>query len=153
MIDFSGIDKLKTQTAEPKTPKQKTQHQASLPATSSTPNQNLQQPDHHGSGWVKINQAIQQGQEPVRALLVALEVLRDLTGGDFFHQETSESARVVYGALKDPGAIYVDIEQTKERIRRLEEAHAKEDNIPDKGRIKNAIEAHKNRIQRLLNSV
>jgi len=153
MIDLNKLETLRKPVEKKPTPKPQQQKrevpQTSIPTKPQTDRQPPRQPDPSGMGRVSINKAIMQGQDPLRVLLLTLGVIRDLTGDDFFLQETTESVRVVYGALEKPGAIFLDIEETQVRIDRLKDALGRETNPNDQRRIRNAIQSHENRISDL----
>ncbi len=91
------------------------------------------------------------GEAPVRLLLTACKCIGAMTGEKAFLEQIEGDIKAIYGeALLEPTAIKIALEDTENRLIRLQEAYKRKDLQPeDRKRIDSAIKAHKARIEYL----
>jgi len=99
---------------------------------------------------IEIIKGIQEG-EPVAALfLKAVKALSLLSGNTMLYKQVEQDLTGVYGAaLHDPEPLELAIEATQNRLERLLQADWEEEDTQARERIRNAIKAHRERIERL----
>ena len=98
----------------------------------------------------EILKGIKEGEDLAPLFLKAMKIISNMTGNTALYIQAKGDIRAIYGkGLKDPGAISEEIEEAQERLQRLQEALEREDDKNSKQRIKGAIKAHRELIERL----
>ncbi len=87
------------------------------------------------------------GESPCRLLLQCAQAISLMTDNPTFDEQIERSVRAVYGeALRNPDALEIDLEQTRDRLARITEAEAKAQSADLKEELQHAIRAHRSRI-------
>ncbi len=120
--------------------------------------------DEQGSVWKQYQENIRRSEElqheimrgakegePLARLLEKCALAVSLmTGSEVFHDQVLRSLRAVYAdALDDPGAVEMELEATRCRLGRIEQALTEETDADLKQEMEIAARDHKLRIARL----
>lgn len=102
----------------------------------------------------EILHGIQQGDDPLSILLKACECISKQTGEAQFYRQAKEDIHTIYGkVLGNPYPLQQELTETWERLDRLIQAEAQEDEPAQKRRLQEAIRQHRKKIQQLEKSL
>ena len=97
----------------------------------------------------EINKGI-QAEEPIyKVLLKAIECISLMTGDKLFYDMNKSNLQTIYGILGEPAAIEIERQEVEQRLKRLMAAYEQEQPADAKQRIKNAIKAHQEKLEKL----
>lgn len=97
----------------------------------------------------EITKGIMSGTDPAQLLLQAIEIISHLTGNEHFHATNRENMKTVYGATGNKVFAEMELDETRQRLSRLEEALTRETDTDSRTRIGRAIIAHQARIEQI----
>ena len=87
------------------------------------------------------------GESPWRLLLLCARAISLMTDNHTFYDQVERSVKAVYGeALHEHDPLAIDLDQTRERLKRIREAEAKAQSLDLKEEMQHAIRAHEQRI-------
>ncbi len=72
-----------------------------------------------------------------------------MTGEKLFYDANKENLQTIYGILGEPEVIAVERQEVEQRLTNLKAAYEKEKDPGAKQRIKNAIKAHQEKLEKL----
>lgn len=88
-----------------------------------------------------INKSIPAGEPIYKVLLKAIECISLMTGEKLFYDMNKENLQTIYGILGEP--------EVQQRLNSLKAANEREEAPEAKRRIKNAIKAHEDKLNKL----
>ena len=97
----------------------------------------------------EITKGIISGTDPAQLLLQAIEIISHLTGDEHFHATNRENMKTVYGATGNKFFSEMELDETRQRLSRMEEALTRESDRDSRTRISRAITAHQARIEQI----
>ena len=97
----------------------------------------------------EINKGIQAGEPVFKLLLKAIECISLMTGDKLFYDMNKSNLQTIYGILGEPAAIEIEKQEVEQRLKRLMAAYEQEQPADAKQRIKNAIKAHQEKLEKL----
>lgn len=97
----------------------------------------------------EINKDIQAGEPVYKLLLKAIECISLITGDRVFFDMNKNNLQTIYGILGEPAAIEIERQEVEQRVERLMAVYEKEKDPGAKQRIKNAIRAHQEKLEKL----
>lgn len=97
----------------------------------------------------EINKGIQAGEPIYKVLLKAIECISLMTGDKLFYDMNKSNLQTIYGILGEPAAIEIERQEVEQRLKRLMAAYEQEQPADAKQRIKNAIKAHQEKLEKL----
>ena len=97
----------------------------------------------------EVNKSIQAGEPVYKVLLKAIECISLMTGDKVFYDMNKSNLQTIYGILGEPAAIEIERQEVEQRLKRLMAAYEKEKDPGAKQRIKNAIRAHQEKLEKL----
>lgn len=95
---------------------------------------------------------LEEGENPIRLLLKAMECISLLTGDSVLYSQGKDDVIAIYGrGLEDNDTLKTELEETEKRLELLLRPDLMGEDTPadDKKRIERAILAHKKRIDRI----
>lgn len=96
-----------------------------------------------------ILKGIRAGEDPVKLLLMAMEVIGLMTGNKTLYSQSTEDIKAIYGwGLGEPAPLKKDLENAKVRLEKLLQS-SDATPLEAQPRIKEAIKAHKDLINML----
>ena len=96
----------------------------------------------------EINKGIQAGEPIYRLLLKAIECISLMTGDKLFYDMNKSNLQTIY-VLGEPAAIEIERQEVEQRLKRLMAAYEQDQPADAKRRIKNAIKAHQEKLEKL----
>lgn len=96
-----------------------------------------------------INKGVQAGEPIYKLLLTAIECISLMTGEKLFYDMNKNNLQTIYGILGEPEAIELERQEVQERLNKLNAAYEREEATDAKQRIKNAIKAHQDKLNKL----
>lgn len=103
--------------------------------------QNIKQ---SGQLQTEILKGLQKGEDITLLFLKAVEAISCMTSNRIFYQQAEESLRVIYGlALEQEAPLTLELNQTEERLRKLEQAEQREGEATNRKRLQQAIKEHR----------
>ena len=97
----------------------------------------------------EINKSIQAG-EPIYGILIkAIKCISLMTGEKLFYDANKENLQTIYGTLGEPEALEVERQEVQQRLNNLKAAYGREEAPDAKRRIRNAIKAHEDKLNKL----
>ena len=97
-----------------------------------------------------ILKGLKAGEDIYSLFLKAVDAIGCMTSNRVFRSQIEEDLKSIYGrGLREPAPLKLELEQTRERLKRLLEAQEREPDQDSQRRIGAAITAHKNRIAEL----
>jgi len=97
----------------------------------------------------KINKDVKAGEPIYKLLLKAIECISLMTGDKLFYDMNKDYLQTIYGILGEPAAIEIERQEVEQRLKRLMAAYEQEQPADAKQRIKNAIKAHQEKLEKL----
>lgn len=98
----------------------------------------------------EILKGLGAGEDPVILLLKAIDCISGMTGDKALYYDAERKIKAVYGwGLKDKGVLKIMREEAEERLQKLREACKGDLTLSDMQNIANAMDAHKDLIERL----
>ena len=97
----------------------------------------------------EITKGIMTGTDPAQLLLKAIQIIGHMTGDEHFHATNRENMKTVYGATGNKVFSEMELDETRQRLSRLEEALDRETDADSRERIRRAVTAHQNRIEQM----
>ena len=95
----------------------------------------------------EITKGIIDGTDPAQLLLQAIEIIGNMTGNEIFTATNRENMKTIYGATGNKAFSEMEMDETRQRLSRLEEALTRETDADSRERIGRAITAHQDRIK------
>jgi hypothetical protein len=97
-----------------------------------------------------ITKGLNQGADIYSLFLKAAEAISFMTSNNVFYEHAEANLRAVYGVgLREPQALNLAIQQAEERLERLQEAEQRRPEGEALERIRRAIKANREQIERL----
>lgn len=96
-----------------------------------------------------INKSISAGEPIYKVLLKAIECISLMTGEKLFYDMNKENLQTIYGILGEPEVIEIERQEVQQRLNSLKAANEREEAPEAKRRIKNAIKAHEDKLNKL----
>ena len=96
-----------------------------------------------------INKGVQAGEPVYKLLLKAIECISLMTGDKTFYDMNKENLQTIYGILGEPEAVEMERQEVQQRLNNLKAAYEREEQAEVKRRIKNAIKAHQDKLNKL----
>ena len=96
----------------------------------------------------EITKGIMDGTDPAQLLLQAIEIIGNMTGNEIFTTTNRENMNTIYGATGNKFFSEMEADEIRQRLSRLEEALTRETDENSRERIRRAITAHRDRINR-----
>jgi len=97
----------------------------------------------------EVNKSIQAGEPVYKVLLKAIECISLMTGDKLFYDMNKSNLQTIYGILGEPAAIEIEKQEVEQRLKKLMAAYEQEQPEDVKQRIKNAIRAHQEKLEKL----
>ena len=97
----------------------------------------------------EINKDIQAGEPAYKVLLKTIECISLMTGDKLFYDMNKSNLQTIYGILGEPAAIEIEKQEVEQRLKKLMAAYEQEQPEDVKQRIKNAIRAHQEKLEKL----
>lgn len=97
----------------------------------------------------EINKSIQAGEPIYGILLKAIECISLMTGDKLFYDANKENLQTIYGTLGEPEVLETERQEVQQRLNNLKAAYEREEAPGAKRRIRNAIKAHEDKLNKL----
>ncbi|MGI6227202.1 MAG: hypothetical protein ACOYJ1_13210 [Peptococcales bacterium] len=98
---------------------------------------------------IEINKGIQAGQPIYKLLLKSIECISLMTGDKIFYTMSKDNLQTIYEILGEPEAKEIESQEVRSRLNKLNTAYELEADTRAKQRIKNAIKAHQEKLNKL----
>lgn len=98
----------------------------------------------------EILKGARAGEDIYSLFLKAVDAISRMTSNELFRTQIEADLRSIYGAgLLQPKPLELELDETRERLRRLQEAELMEQPPDSKARVRAAITAHQRRVAEL----